>query len=124
MEKSFEEFIDAAQKVLKDCPWIVEQSIESYAKKMHEEAEEVIDAIENGTDEELKEELGDLLWDTIMVALIAQREGKFEAKEIMHRVVQKMKHRKPYIFEGQQVTLEEAERIWQERKNQEKLQKS
>lgn len=122
MKKSSEELLDAMAKVVADCPWLPEQSLKSYAEKMREEADEVMDALEKGSDQALKEEIGDLLWDAFMLAHLAERDGKFSAREPLQEVVKKFKRRKPYIWEGRKVTIEEAERIWREQKAKESKQ--
>ena len=77
-------------------------------------------AVEKNDRENLKEELGDLFWDTLMVMLIAEKEGLFKPNEPLLSLIEKMRRRKPYLFTGQKVTLEEAERMWTEAKAKEK----
>jgi uncharacterized protein YabN with tetrapyrrole methylase and pyrophosphatase domain len=102
------------------CPWTKEQSIESYAQELIGEVQEMMQAIEHKDNDNLKEELGDLLWDVLMVAHIAEDHGLFKVEEVMEDVVAKMRRRKPYVFEGKQVTIEEAGRLWEEVKRKEK----
>ena len=80
-------------------------------------------AVENNDVENLKEELGDLFWDTLMVILIAEKEGLFKSSEPMAALIGKMRRRKPFLFTGQKVTLAEAEQMWAEAKLKEKTQK-
>jgi len=121
MKKEFEELVEILHICRSNCPWTSRQTIESYAKEAFSEAEEMVKAVEKKDHENLKEELGDMLWDTLMIAHIAEQQGLFTAKEIMQSIVEKIKRRKPYLFEGRKVTIEEAGRIWEEVKAKEKL---
>ena len=120
MEKEFEDFVKLARKTLAECPWASLQTVQDYSKQVASEAREVMAAVEKGDSENLKEELGDLFWDTLMVMLIAEKEKLFDSKEPLTGLIEKMKRRKPFLFTGQKVTLEEAERLWSEAKAKEK----
>ncbi len=120
MEKEFEEFVKLARKTLAECPWANLQDVRSYVKQLASEAEEVKAAVASNDSENLKEELGDLFWDTLMVMLIAEKEGLFRPSESLAALIEKMRRRKPFLFTGQKVTLEEAERMWAEAKEKEK----
>ena len=121
MEKEFEEFVKLARKTLAECPWANIQTVKSYAHQVESEAKEVIAAVNSNDKENLKEELGDLFWDTLMVMLIAEKEGWFKPSESLAALIEKMRRRKPFLFTGQKVTLEEAERMWSEAKAKEKI---
>ena len=120
MEKELDEFVKLARKTLAECPWASLQDVKSYVKQLTSEAEEVKAAVANNDNENLKEELGDLFWDTLMVMLIAEKEGLFKPSESLTALIEKMKRRKPFLFTGQKVTLEEAESMWSEAKAKEK----
>ena len=120
MEKEFEDFVKLARKTLAECPWANLQDVKSYVKQLTSEAEEVKAAVASNDNENLKEELGDLFWDTLMVMLIAEKEGLFKPSESLAVLIEKMRRRKPFLFTGQKVTLEEAERMWSEAKAKEK----
>ena len=120
MENSFKELIDALKKCKDNCPWTKKQTVESYAHQVADEAQEMMEALEKKDYVNLKEELGDILWDVLMVAHLAEDEGLFKVKGVMDGIVDKIKRRKPYIFEGKNVTIEEARRIWKEVKAKEK----
>ena len=112
--------MEAARKVLARCPWTTAHTVERYAPELRSEAAEVLLAISNGDHENLKEELGDLLWDVVMCALLAERSGHFAAHQVLDQVVAKMQRRKPFVFDGTQVTAKEAKRIWATAKAREK----
>ena len=120
MEKEFKDFVKLARKTLAECPWASLQTVQDYSKQVASEAREVMVAVEKNDRENLKEELGDLFWDTLMVMLIAEKEGLFKPNEPLLSLIEKMRRRKPYLFTGQKVTLEEAERMWTEAKAKEK----
>ena len=118
--ESFAVLADAARKVLARCPWTTAQTAERYARELRSEADEVLLAIANRDRDNLKEELGDLLWDVLMCALLAERSGHFPAHEVFDDVVAKMRRRKPFVFDGTAVTAEDAKRIWAAAKAREK----
>ena len=120
MTESFAALADAAGKVLSRCPWTAARSVEQYVHELCGEADEALRAVANRDHDNLKEELGDLLWDTVICALLAERSGHFKAHEVMDQVVAKMRRRKPFVFDGTPVTVEEAERIWAQAKAREK----
>ena len=109
---SFTRLADAVQQVVARCPWLKQRTLEQYAHELRAEADEVLLALANDDQANLKEELGDLLWDTLICARLAERAGHFPAHEVVDEVVAKMRRRKPYVFDGTEVTAQEAERIW------------
>ena len=80
------------------CPWDREQTHESLRRPMIEEAYEVIQAIEQKDDDNLKEELGDVLLQVIMHAQIATEEKRFSIKDIANEECEKMIRRHPHVF--------------------------
>ena len=118
--ESFAVLADAARLVLARCPWTSAQTAEGYTAQLRSEADEAMVAVANRDHENLKEELGDLLWDVVMCALLAERSGHFRAHEVFDDVVAKMRRRKPFVFDGTDVTEEEAQRIWADAKAWEK----
>ena len=71
------------------CPWDREQSFESLRRYVLEEACEVIDAIESGDREALREELGDLLLQVVFQAELARREGSFGPDDVVRGLVER-----------------------------------
>lgn len=80
------------------CPWDREQNHESLKPYMVEETYEVIDAIDNGNDSELREELGDLLLQIVFHAQIANEEGRFTIDDVARAIVAKLERRHPHVF--------------------------
>jgi NTP pyrophosphatase (non-canonical NTP hydrolase) len=117
---SFSVLADAARKVIARCPWTTVRTVEEYVEYIRSEADELLAAVANGDRENLKEELGDLLFDVVVCMLLAERSGSFQAHEVMDDVVAKMQRRKPFVFDGTRVTVEEAKRQWAQEKAREK----
>ncbi len=80
------------------CPWDREQTRESLKPMLIEEAYEVLDALDGASPPELKEELGDLLFQVVFHAQIAQEKGEFQLADIIDRLHEKMVRRHPHVF--------------------------
>lgn len=104
--------------------WTKEQDIDAFSKELLSEAQEVIDAIKNDDLENLKEELGDVLFDVLTLFAICEEKYGFGTDESIMMVIEKFKHRKPHIFEKKTVDKEEEEKIWYDAKRKEKEAKS
>jgi len=102
------------------CPWDRKQTRDSLKPFLIEEAYEVIEAIEEGSAEKIKEELGDLLFQIIFHARIAEELGEFDLEDIINTTVKKMIKRHPHVFGDKQV--EDAQEVlmqWEQIKRQE-----
>jgi uncharacterized protein YabN with tetrapyrrole methylase and pyrophosphatase domain len=103
------------------CPWDVKQTFASLQPYLLEEAHEVIEAVDEGSDQELIEELGDLLYVVVFYAKVAQREGRFGMQEILRAVKDKLIRRHPHVFASLKLeSEEELARNWEEIKKKEK----
>ncbi|MDA3845438.1 MAG: nucleoside triphosphate pyrophosphohydrolase [Vallitaleaceae bacterium] len=80
------------------CPWDREQTHDSLKMDTIEEAYEVLDAINNKDDANLKEELGDLLLHVVFHAQIATDEGKYNIDDVACGIVTKLIRRHPHVF--------------------------
>jgi MazG family protein len=83
------------------CPWDREQSFATIAPYTIEEAYEVADAIRRGDLDALKDELGDLLFQVVFHARMAEEEGRFAFDDVAQAIVDKMIRRHPHVFSGQ-----------------------
>ena len=72
------------------CPWDLEQNFETIAPYTIEEAYEVADAIQSGSREDLRDELGDLLLQSVYHAQMADEEGSFTFDDVVEAVVAKI----------------------------------
>jgi len=103
------------------CPWDAEQSHESLKRYLLEEAYEVIEAIDTGSDELLKEELGDLLLQPVFHAAIAEERGAFTIDEVLETLSDKLIRRHPHVFGDQEIKDSEAQIAnWEKIKKTEK----
>jgi len=91
------------------CPWDLEQTFETIAPYTIEEAYEVADAIERKDMGELKGELGDLLFQSVFHARMAEEAGAFTIDDVVRGLVAKMVDRHPHVFGGPQVESAEAQ---------------
>jgi MazG family protein len=80
------------------CPWDREQTRESLKPMLIEEAYEVLDALDNQDASELSEELGDLLFQVVFHARIAEEKGEFDLAAVIDRLHDKMIRRHPHVF--------------------------
>ena len=80
------------------CPWDIEQDFASIAPYTIEEAYEVADAIERGNLPDLRDELGDLLLQTVYHAQMAEEQGAFAFQDVVKSISDKMVHRHPHVF--------------------------
>ena len=109
----------------KGCPWDIEQDFSSIAPYTIEEAYEVADAIERGDMAELKDELGDLLFQVVFYAQMASERGLFDFNDVVRGINDKLVRRHPHVFGDDNTTDKaELERQWEQHKQQERDSKS
>lgn len=82
------------------CPWDIKQTFKTIVPYTLEEAYEVADAIENGDMNELKSELGDLLFQVVFYAQMAKEQGDFDFNDVVNAVSDKLVSRHPHVFAG------------------------
>ncbi len=80
------------------CPWDREQSLQSLVPHTLEEAYEVADAVAHGEPDELRDELGDLLFQVVFYARIAEEEGAFAFADVVAAIADKLIRRHPHVF--------------------------
>jgi len=80
------------------CPWDIKQDFKSIVPSTLEEVYEVVEAIENEDYDNLQEELGDLLFQVIFYAQMADEDKKFDFNDIAHGIVSKLVRRHPHVF--------------------------
>ena len=104
------------------CPWDAEQTHESLAKYLLEEAHETVEAIETGDTEHVAEELGDVLLQVPFHARIAADEDPgFDIDDVAAALVEKLIRRHPHVFsDGDASTPDEVEQSWERIKAAEK----
>ncbi|AUJ64321.1 nucleoside triphosphate pyrophosphohydrolase [Aestuarium zhoushanense] len=110
----------------KGCPWDIEQDFATIAPYTIEEAYEVADAIERGAWDELRSELGDLLFQSVFHAQIAEEAGHFKFEDVAKAISDKMVSRHPHVFgtEGNDFSADTQVDRWEEVKAAERAAKS
>ena len=104
------------------CPWDAEQTHESLAKYLLEEAHETVEAIETGDTEHVAEELGDVLLQVLFHARIsADEDPGYTIDDVASQLVDKLIRRHPHVFgDGDATTPDEVEQSWERIKAAEK----
>jgi ATP diphosphatase len=108
------------------CPWDLEQSFASIAPYTIEEAHEVADAIDRAAWDDLKGELGDLLFQSVFHAQMAEEAGLFTFDEVADGMSDKMVARHPHVFgdQSRDKSAEQQSRDWEAIKASERAAKS
>jgi len=105
------------------CPWDAEQSHESLVPYLIEEVHELIEALEAGSPEDVKEELGDVLYQVLFHADIAAHaaDSAFTIHDVAAAVDEKMRLRHPHVFAGGDArSVDEVIQRWEEIKKEQK----
>jgi MazG family protein len=107
------------------CPWDREQTLETLVPYLIEETYEVIDALAEGTVEDHREELGDLLLQVVFQAELRHAQGKFGIDDVARGIVEKLVYRHPHVFGTVKAqTSEEALASWARLKAEQKAAKA
>jgi len=106
------------------CMWDRQQTHKSLIPCLEEESKEVIEAIENNDINNLKEELGDLLYQVVFHAQIASENNKFDLYDVLKDIRDKIIRRHPHVFGNTQVnSVKDILKNWKEIKKSEKKKK-
>jgi len=95
---TWDDLVEIMARLRRSCPWDREQTHASLVRYLIEEAYEVVDAIEHGSDGELCEELGDLLFQIVFHSQLATERGKFSVADVIDGLSDKMIRRHPHVF--------------------------
>ncbi|GAA2642730.1 nucleoside triphosphate pyrophosphohydrolase [Streptomyces spororaveus] len=130
------DLVQVMDRVRRECPWTSRQTHRGLAKYAIEEAYELVEAIEDGDREELREELGDVLLQVVFHARIAEEAGgdgedgedageAFSIDDVAGALVAKLIHRHPHVFgDAEAETPEDVSAHWQRTKAVEKRRES
>lgn len=122
-EKGIRELVELMERLRgpSGCPWDREQTFQSLVPYIIEEAHEVVETIEEGDMERLKEELGDLIFQVVFLSQIAKEEGLFDIEDVIRTAYDKMVRRHPHVF-GKEKANDSSEALhrWQKAKGKEK----
>ena len=123
MKESFDAFYRMLELDQKNSPWSNQNTMQERYNELVSEVHEIGLAMKNNDTENFKEELGDALWDLLFMIILAENEKMLTAKEVIDGAAAKLKRRKPWIFSGEKLTLEEEVKRWHEIKKLEKAAK-
>ena len=121
-----QEIMRALRDPQSGCPWDIEQNFKSIAPYTVEEAYEVADAIERENWDDLKNELGDLLLQTVYHTQMAEEENLFNFSDVVNQISEKMIKRHPHVFGGtkQKKTSDQQIQDWEAIKAAERAEKN
>lgn len=103
------------------CVWNRQQTHASLARYAVEESYELVDAIDDGDRDDVREELGDVLYQVVLHAGIAERAGEFDLDDVAESARAKMVRRHPHVFGDERAdTVEDVVRVWRAAKAAEK----
>ncbi len=121
------DLIQVMDRIRRECPWSSRQTHKGLAKYGIEEAYELVEAIEDGDRDELREELGDVLLQVVFHARIAEEDedAPFSIDDVAATIVTKLVHRHPHVFgDATATTPEEVKAHWLRTKAVEKQRES
>lgn len=102
------------------CPADIIRDSKNLIMCLREEIGEIEEALKNDDDENLKEEIGDVLFSLLFLVKVVEEKG-FDLKDILNKVNNKMVFRHPHVFaDPRSVSIEEAGEIWKEQKRKER----
>jgi tetrapyrrole methylase family protein / MazG family protein len=101
--KNLERLVEIMGVLRKQCPWDREQTYQSLKSYAIEETYEVLEAIDSGKMDKLKEELGDLLLQVIFLAQLATEQQQFTIDDVVDTICEKLIRRHPHVFGTTQV---------------------
>jgi XTP/dITP diphosphohydrolase len=118
--KSLEEFnrlLDIIDELRAKCPWDMKQTNESLRKLTIEETYELAEAIFSGSDEGIKNELGDIMLHIVFYAKIGAEKGAYTMADILRGINNKLIYRHPHVFGDVKVSgASEVEENWEQLK--------
>ncbi|OGJ43462.1 nucleotide pyrophosphohydrolase [Candidatus Peregrinibacteria bacterium RIFCSPLOWO2_02_FULL_39_10] len=123
MKKTFKDICKLAEKLRSGtgCPWDRAQTIETMLDCLKNETSEVAEAVLKKDYRNLKEELGDVLFQIVMIAQIAKEQKHFKIDDVIKDIDKKIRSRHTWVFgEDKAKTPEEAIAMWKRNKSGEK----
>ncbi|HEU4487309.1 MAG TPA: nucleoside triphosphate pyrophosphohydrolase [Povalibacter sp.] len=115
------ELMERLRDPQRGCPWDVKQNFATIAPYTIEEAYEVADAIERNDLNDLRSELGDLLFQVVFHAQMAKEQGAFDFAAVVAAICDKMERRHPHVFGAEHIASAEDQTVaWEEHKRRER----
>ena len=113
----FERLLKIIDELRLKCPWDMKQTYESLRKLTIEETYELADAISSGSDEGIKNELGDLMLHLVFYAKIGSEKGTFNMSDVLEGINNKLIYRHPHVFGDVTVSgASQVEENWEQLK--------
>lgn len=121
---SFDALVQIVQKLRSEegCPWDKAQTPETMRPYLLEEAHEALDAIDAGANDGIKKELGDLLFQIVLIAQMKSEDGAFDIQDVAEAISQKMISRHPHVFDPDYAATDDEGSVaaWEARKAKER----
>jgi len=112
--EAFGRLLKIMDELREQCPWDRKQTMETLSSLTVEETYELIDAIEEGDLQNVKEELGDIMLHMVFYAKIGDEQGAFDISDALHAVCDKLVRRHPHIYGDVDVKDdEEVKKNWE-----------
>ena len=121
--ESFRKLIEIVDTLMGEngCPWDNVQTRESLKPYLVEETYEVLEALDTNDPDQIKDELGDLLYQILFHSKISSKNNEFDIRDVLDNLKEKMVRRHPHVFkEGQINTPDQVIERWEEIKKEEK----
>ena len=118
-------FVELMRRMRAECPWKAAQTHETLLPFLHEEAAELDEAIRAGDADAVRDELGDLLLQVVLHAVLAEEAGEFTFADVVAGIDAKMRRRNPHVVDpaslgrdagSPPLSIDEVEAIYQEAK--------
>lgn len=117
------QIIEKLRHPTQGCPWDLKQTHKSLTRFLIEESYEFLYAVENETDREMEEEIGDVLLQVLLHSQIASERRAFDLESVAKRLAQKMIERHPHVFDETKnrddLQAQDIQANWQQQKRQE-----
>lgn len=123
MKDSIIELYDFIKLCDRRSKWMKQMSVKDRIQELKNETEELLEAFENNDLENVKEELGDVIWDAMSLIVMAERDGIAKGDEAIRENIQKIKDRMPWLEENKDISAEEEMDIWNKIKKEQKSKK-
>lgn len=120
---AFEKLVSIVDTLMGEngCPWDKVQTRESLKPYLVEEVYELLEALDSNDPQEIKDELGDLLFQVLFHAKISSLSNEFDIADVVQSISEKMVRRHPHVFDkGKLHTPEQVKAQWEEIKKREK----
>ncbi|HOP58994.1 MAG TPA: MazG nucleotide pyrophosphohydrolase domain-containing protein, partial [Bacteroidales bacterium] len=96
--EEFEKLLNIMDKLRASCPWDRKQTPQTMVRYLVEEVYELLDAVESGDFEHIREELGDVLFLIVFLVHLFEEQGRFGLQGVVEGSSQKMIRRHPHVF--------------------------